>query len=78
MTPVIYRPQMFDGRVRMSWIVVKYNPLNAVLELVRQPLLTGEYADLWNWQMAFLFLGVVAILAWWSLRKLENNLVFWV
>jgi lipopolysaccharide transport system permease protein len=78
LTPVIYRPQMFDNRVRMSWLVVKYNPLNAVLELVRQPLLAGEYADLWNWQMAFLFLGVVGLLAWWSLRKLEQSLVFWV
>jgi len=78
LTPVIYRPQMFDDRVRMSWLVVKYNPLNAILELVRQPLLTGEYADAWNWQVALLFLAVVGTLAWWGLRKLENNLVFWV
>ena len=38
----------------MAWIVVKFNPLNAVLELVRQPLLSaengqaGHCADLWN------------------------------
>jgi len=45
LTPVIYRPQMFDDRIRMSWIVVTYNPLNSVLELVRQPMLSGEYAE---------------------------------
>jgi hypothetical protein len=25
-----------------------------------------------------LFLAVVSVLAWWGLRKLEQNLVFWV
>jgi ABC-type polysaccharide/polyol phosphate export permease len=85
LTPIIYRPQMMlEERARMSWFVVKLNPLNAVLELVRQPLLSGErgqsghYADPWSWQLALMFLGVVSVLAWWGLRKLEKNLVFWV
>ena len=78
LTPVIYPPQMFDNRAKLSWLVVKLNPLNAVLELVRQPLLNGEYADPWNWQLALLFLAVVSALAWWGLRKLEQNLIFWV
>lgn len=79
LTPIIYTPRtMLAERARMSSVVVHYNPLNAVLELVRQPLLANQSADPWNWELALLFLGVAAVLAWWGLRKLEKNLVFWI
>jgi lipopolysaccharide transport system permease protein len=85
LTPIIYKPQMMlENRAKLSWVVVKFNPLNAVLELVRQPLLSGEggqaghYADPWSWQLALMFVGVVSVLAWLGLRKLEKNLVYWV
>jgi lipopolysaccharide transport system permease protein len=77
LTPVMYKPDAFEQHVVLSrWI--EYNPLTSVIELIRRPMLTGEYPDLFNVGVGLVFLAVSATLAWWLLKKFERNLVFWV
>lgn len=57
----------------MTW-----NPFTAVLELVRQPLLTGQYPEPAHLLQALIFLAVVGGLAWFCLRQCERDLVFWI
>jgi lipopolysaccharide transport system permease protein len=78
LTPVFYKPGIFKDRPRVNFLAVDYNPLYAVLEIVRHPLQTGEWATAWNWGLALAFLGIVIALAVVCLRLLEKNLVFWV
>jgi ABC-type polysaccharide/polyol phosphate export permease len=76
-TPIMYRPDAFKKNEQLSRLIA-YNPLTSVLELIRRPLLMGEYPEPFHAVMALGFLCVVATIAWVLLRKFERNLVFWV
>lgn len=77
LTPIIYRPGSLQTHDRLSW-VVDLNPLWSVLELVRRPVLDGTLPSLYNVAVSLIFVGGMAALALFCLRKLERRLVFWI
>jgi lipopolysaccharide transport system permease protein len=77
LTPVMYRADTFSGRSNLTWLIT-WNPFTGVLELIRRPLLTGQYPDPTHLVQASVFLVVVSILAWICLRHFERDLVYWI
>jgi lipopolysaccharide transport system permease protein len=89
LTPVMYFPEIFAGRGRMT-LLVGWNPLTSVLGLIRGPLVYGfdKVIDgkvvfstelyLFHLWYAGLFLMVVGGLACWCLRRFERDLVYWI
>lgn len=77
LTPVLYRPEHLGEHGRLAWLV-QLNPLTSVLELIRRPLLEGNWPALVHLQMAVLLLAGLGGLALVALRRLERTLVFWV
>lgn len=77
LTPIMYRADSFQDRANLARFV-KYNPLTSVLEMIRRPLLDGEYPEPFHFAMAFGFVACVGVVAWIVLRKGERSLVFWV
>jgi len=77
LTPVLYRPDGF-GEVGRLGMMIQYNPLTSVLEMVRRPMLTGEMPTAFSVWVSLGFTAVVGVLAVFCLRKLERTLVFWL
>jgi lipopolysaccharide transport system permease protein len=77
LTPIIYRPNNLLRSSNFAW-VVDCNPLWSVLELVRQPVLYGQYPPAFNIAVALTMVTGMALLAYVCLRKLERTLVFWL
>ena len=77
LTPIIYRPMTLQGHARLAW-VVDCNPLWSVMELIRQPILYGQWPPLYNVAVSVAFVGLLATLAVVCLKKLERSLVFWI
>lgn len=77
LTPVIYPREFFADHPKMS-LLIQYNPLASILELVRQPLLFGHPPTAWDWQLAGITLMLTTAISWWCLRKMERNLVYWI
>jgi ABC-type polysaccharide/polyol phosphate export permease len=68
-TPVIYPARLLTDRARFS-IVVELNPLYHLLEVVRQPLLTGAPA---TWQSYVVVLSIVLVLGLASVIVIATN-----
>src|SRR5262245_23211111 len=77
LTPIMYTPEVFQRFRRLSWLL-DCNPIWSVLELVRRPVLNGQWPPLFNVGVSVLFVSVLTVLAVVGLRKLERNLVFWI
>jgi lipopolysaccharide transport system permease protein len=77
LTPVLYRPDAFANNPTITRIIA-LNPFTSVLELIRRPLLSGEFATAGNWAMASAFLAAIGVGAWLVLRRMQRELVFWV
>ena len=77
LTPILYRPETIAGRGRLSFIV-EWNPLSALLALIRTPILDGTAPSAFHIQVSVIFLAVVGTLAIILLRKLERTLIFWI
>jgi ABC-type polysaccharide/polyol phosphate export permease len=77
LTPVMYPITVFANRGVLRNLI-ECNPLTALLELVRQPLLAGEFPDSLHFAQAGGFLLVVAALAWLCLRRFEKTMVYWI
>jgi ABC-type polysaccharide/polyol phosphate export permease len=73
-TPIMYPPSMLRDR-GMGWLV-DYNPLGALLTLIRQPILEGEPASLGMFGVATLVALICFSLASLMLGKLQNRLIF--
>jgi homopolymeric O-antigen transport system permease protein len=77
LTPVMYPASVLEGRGRIAW-VISMNPVTYFLDMVRRPLLTGELPPLQVYLVAAGTVGVLALLAYLMLRRLERTLVFWL
>jgi ABC-type polysaccharide/polyol phosphate export permease len=73
----LYRPENMPGRSRIL-LLVEWNPMTAVLALVRAPILDGTMPSLEYIQVSLFFIAVVMVLAIVLLRKLERTLIFWI
>ncbi|MCI0738606.1 MAG: ABC transporter permease [Gemmataceae bacterium] len=77
LTPILYHPDSLPEQRHLLWWL-EWNPLTAVLEIVRRPVLWGEWPLLVHYQMSLVLLGSAAALAVWSLRRRQRTLVFWI
>jgi lipopolysaccharide transport system permease protein len=74
MTPIIY-PESILKDQNLSW-VADFNPVRALIDLVRKPILTGELPALSTWVIALLTTTVLASLATYTLTRLQKRVIF--
>jgi ABC-type polysaccharide/polyol phosphate export permease len=77
LTPIIYPPSILSARGRL-FLLVEWNPLTSVLELIRNPILDGVLPSWASVRMSLVFVIALGILAFLVLRRLERTLVFWI
>ena len=58
--------------------MVDWNPITAVLELFRQPILYGAWPLPAHYQGSLILMAGAGLVAALSLRKLERTLIFWI
>jgi lipopolysaccharide transport system permease protein len=77
MTPIMYPPGLLAGRRLLSWIP-RLNPLAALLELIRAPLIDGQMPSAWAIGMSVGTAAVVVVIAALTLRYFEKRLIFYL
>jgi ABC-type polysaccharide/polyol phosphate export permease len=73
-TPIMYPPEMLIDR-HLGW-VIQLNPLNAFLQLIRQPILDGHMPALSSYALAGLIVLGSTTVAGILLGKLQRRLIF--
>jgi len=73
-TPIIFPAQMLEERG--LGMVYRFNPFYYLLELVRQPLLTGSMAGMDVWGGALLYVVLLCIVVWPFCKRLDSRLVY--
>ena len=75
LTPIMWMPSLLVGR--RAVVIVDYNPMHHLLELVRAPLL-GEYPTLMNWlvPIAISIVGCLGTLMLYNRTK--KRIAFWL
>lgn len=73
-TPIIYTPEILRDR-GMGWLL-DINPIAALVEVVRQPLLGRELPDSATYVTAFTLIFVTTGLAMLTLNRLERKVIF--
>jgi lipopolysaccharide transport system permease protein len=74
LTPIIY-PESLLKQHQMSW-VADYNPVRALIDLVRKPILEGQSPAAPTWIMACLATTLLAGLASLTLARYQKRLIF--
>lgn len=74
MTPIIYPESLLKSQ-RLSW-VADFNPVRALIDLVRKPMLEGELPTTTTWVMATLTTVFLATAASYTLARLQKRLIF--
>ena len=72
-TPIVWRPEQLGAR---GWWL-PYNPFDALLEMVRQPLL-GHEASWQVWGLAAGYSAVFCALAWFGFAHVRTRLAYWM
>ena len=72
-TPIVWRPEQLGAR---GWWL-PYNPFDALLEMVRQPLL-GHAASWQVWGLALGYSAAFCALAWTGFAGVRNRLAYWM
>ena len=72
-TPIVWRPEQLGAR---GWWL-PYNPFDALLEMVRQPLL-GQEATWQVWSLALGYSAVFCALAWIGFARVRTRLAYWM
>ncbi|MEN6448849.1 MAG: ABC transporter permease [Thermoguttaceae bacterium] len=76
-TPIIYRPEMLLQRRLMSWMI-RLNPFAALLELIRAPLLDGQFPSQWAVGAGVGTGLAAALMAALALRCFEKRMIFYL
>ena len=72
-TPVVWRPDQLGAR---GWWL-PYNPFDALLEVVRAPML-GQVPSLQVWALAFGYSLAFCALAWVFFTRVRTRIAFWM
>jgi lipopolysaccharide transport system permease protein len=72
-TPIIYSAESFKGK--LGWII-QCNPLTSYIELLRAPLLRGEFPSALTCTTATFFTAMFAGLAILTLNRFEKKIIF--
>lgn len=73
-TPIIYKPDLLTSR-GLGWLV-DYNPLVAVLEIVRAPVIDGRIPSLGTYAVAAGLTTLAAGAAAWMLARWQRTLIY--
>lgn len=73
-TPIIYTPEILRDR-GMGWLV-DINPMAALVDVVRQPLLGRELPGLSTYAVALGLVAITAALAVFTLKRFEKKVIF--
>jgi lipopolysaccharide transport system permease protein len=76
-TPILLRPEYYLQRRLVSWLVL-LNPMAAFLELIRKPLLEGQFPSSWAVHWATLGTYVAVIAAALALQRFEKRMIFYL
>ncbi len=77
LTPIVYSPTLFPNR-RKLLMILEWNPIYALLQTIRQPIVEGTLPGWEHMAIAVGFVVFTGLFAWACLRRLEKTLVFWV
>jgi lipopolysaccharide transport system permease protein len=77
LTPILYHPESLAQHTHLARMIA-WNPMTALLELFRRPILHGQWPLLGHYQVSLLVVLLVGLCAACALRKLERTLVFWI
>jgi lipopolysaccharide transport system permease protein len=76
-TPIMYPPELLLKRRLVAWFV-RLNPLAAILDLIREPLLRNQFPPPSAVAMACVLTLVVASAAMLALRRFEKRMIFYL
>jgi ABC-type polysaccharide/polyol phosphate export permease len=74
MTPIIY-PEAILKDQNLDWIA-DYNPVRALIDVVRKPILNGELPEQSTWVIALVTTTFLAGLATYTLARLQKRVIF--
>ena len=74
LTPIIY-PESLLKQHQMGW-VADYNPVRALVDLMRKPILEGQVPAVGTWIMAGLAAAFLASAASFTLARFQKRLIF--
>lgn len=76
MSPVYFQAKMFRGGGLD--LLIDFNPVYHILQIVRAPLLEGKWPTAANYGYALIPACVFAFLAWLVGRKFEKRVIFYL
>ena len=76
MTPILYPPEMLKSR-GFGWLV-DLNPAAVFLDLLRQPILTGQFPTVGMFGTALALTSLSALCAGWLLVRRQTSLIFYL
>jgi ABC-type polysaccharide/polyol phosphate export permease len=74
MTPIIYPESLLKAQ-HLSW-VASLNPVRALIDLVRKPILDGQIPPASTWVLAGITTAVLATAAGYTLARLQKRVIF--
>ena len=77
LSPIMYNPSKLPGLGTLKRIIA-WNPVHAILDLIRQPILHGEFPASESVVVCVAAVAITGTIAWYLLRRLERSLVFWL
>jgi ABC-type polysaccharide/polyol phosphate export permease len=75
-TPIMYRAEQLEGS-RLA-MVLKYNPLVSILQLIRDPIEKHQVPSLEAYAIACTTIFLTALLAYTALARLQRRLIFYL
>ena len=77
LSPIMYNPDRLPGMIGLKRVMA-WNPVHAILDLIRQPILKGQIPPLESVLVVVAAVAIAGSLAIYLLRRLERSLVFWL
>ena len=77
LSPIMYNPSKLPGLHTLKRVMA-WNPVHAILDLIRQPILHGEFPPLESVAVCVAAVTITGGAAIYLLRRLERSLVFWM
>jgi ABC-type polysaccharide/polyol phosphate export permease len=77
LTPILYPLELFAERGRGRLLMfLQFNPLVPLLNLIRKPILYGQFPSANDYGVALLMVSAVFAFAAWRLKQMERKLIF--
>ena len=75
-TPIMWQPSLVKGH-RLVSIIIAINPFEALLHIVRAPIL-GEHIGFLAWTDALFFSGLLCIFTIFIFARMRGRIAFWI